>query len=377
MRSTDGGATWLVVGDVVHDPKVDQDPYLWVDPLTDRVFNVPLDVACSWLAWSDDAGKTWDANPAVACAPPGHDHQKLATVPPVQGAITLGYPNIVYYAYNSFLLTGLTPVDGPRLGTMVATSIDGGRTFSPGQVVHASDCHRGIVGPPAVAPDGTAYIAKGTCQGLDVIVSRDSGKTWKTEASLDSVGALDDFAFDAGLAVDAAGNVYVAWPGADALLYLSHSTDAGRSWSAPVRVTPEGVTATVYSSLVAGAPGKVALAYASTTRDPSGWPHRASSFSDDATVWDLRVAVLDDALAAEPQPRTLAVTDASDPLQRGCIWMRGGASDCRNLYDFVTLTQRDGTLYLAYTDGCDACRSASESRASHVMVAISVDSPLR
>jgi hypothetical protein len=344
------------------------------------VYHAPLDLACSWAEWTDDGGATWGSNPAVACAPPGHDHQKLVTGPPAPGVVTHGYPDVVYYAYNSLLVpdAGLALPVTTRLGTLVAVSLDGGASFGTPVIAHASDCHRGIVGPIAVAPDGTAYLPKGTCQGLDVVVSRDSGRTWAIAASLDAAGALDDFAFDPGVAVDAAGNAYAVWPGQDALLHLSRSVDGGRSWSAPLTITPPGITATVFSSVVAGAAGKVAIAYASTTRDPSGWPQRDSSVADDGTTWDLHVAVLDYALAAQPQVRTLDVTTPADPLQRGCIWMRGGQdAPCRNLNDFVTLTQRDGRLYLAYTDGCDACPDAAHSGERHLMVAIGRDAPLR
>ncbi len=375
LRSTDGGRSWQPVGDAARDPKLDEDPWLWLDPRTDRVYHAPLDLACSWAEWSDDHGATWDFNPAVACLPPGHDHPKLTTGPPAPGVATQGYPDVVYYAYNSLLVPdgGLPLPVATRLGTLVSVSLDGGKSFQPPVVAHASDCHRGIVGPIAVAPDGTAYLPKGTCDGLDIIVSRDSGKTWAVAASLDSEGALDDFAFDPGVAVDDAGNAYAVWPGRDALLHLSRSADDGRSWSAPVTITPPGVTATVYSSVVAGAAGKLAVAYASTTSDPSGWAHRASSFADEGTVWDLHVALLDGARLV----RTLDVTPPGDPLQRGCIWMRGGQSECRNLLDFVTLTQRDGKLYLAYTDGCDRCADAASSRDAHLIVAITRDAPLR
>ena len=374
LRSRDSGASWTPVGDALRDPKVDGDPWLWLDPVTDRVYHAPLDIACSWAEWSDDGGESWDFNPAIACAPPGHDHPKLVTGPPAQGVATQGYPSVVYYAYNSLLVPdgGLPLPTTTRLGTLVAVSLDGGKSFGTPVVAHASDCHRGIVGPPAVAPDGTAFIPKGTCDGLDIITSRDSGQSWSV-VSLNGEGALDDFAFDPGVAVDAAGVAYAVWPGRDALLHLARSEDGGRSWSAPEAITPPGVTATVFSSIVAGAEGKVAIAYASTTRDPSGWPQRDSSVADDATMWNLHVAVIDHGRIA-----TRDVTTDADPLQRGCIWMRGGQdAPCRNLADFVTLTQRDGRLYLAYTDGCDACADAKQSDARHLMLAVSRDAPLR
>lgn len=375
-RSTDGGATWQLVGDPVHDPKQNNDPWMWADPATDRIFHAPLNMACSSVAWSDDDGATWDSNPAVACAPPSHDHQKLVTGPAPAGVTTLLYPNVVHYAYNSLLVTGTTGILGipvpadQRLGTFVATSLDGGRTFGPGKNVHESGCHRGIVGPPAIAPDGRAYLPHGTCDGVDVMISPDAWETWET-VTIDSAGSLDDFAFDPGVAIDEDGSAYLVWPGADALLWLATSDDAGATWTAPRAIAPEGVNVTVFSSIVAGAPGKVAIAYAGTASDPAAWEQRASSFAPPDTVWHLYVTIVE-----EDAIRTVQLTTDDDPLQRGCIWMRGGQSTCRNLLDFVTITQRDGKLYLAYTDGCDACASADESTRSDLMLAVSPDAPL-
>ena len=36
---------------------------------------------------------------------------------------------------------------------------------------------------------------------------------------------------------------------------------------------------------------------------------------------------------------TSQLTSEEDPLQRGCIWMRGGQSDCRNLLDFIDVVR--------------------------------------
>lgn len=377
-RSTDGGHTWEKVGDAAHDPKQNNDPWMWVDAATDRVFHAPLNMACSSLAWTDDDGATWSSNPAVACVPPSHDHQKLVTGPPAPGTTTRGYPNVVYYGYNSLLVTGTTgllggpaPVD-ERLGTIVATSLDGGLTFGPGKVIHESGCHRGIIGPPAVAADGTVYVPHGTCEGVDVMVSRDSGGIWET-TSVEGVGSLEDFAFDPGVAVDGDGTAYLVWPGRDARLHLVRSDDQGRTWSEPRVITPPEVTATVFSSIVAAGEGRVAIAYAGTTRDPSGWASRTSSDADEATVWHLYVALVED--GPEPRIATHRLTSDADPLQRGCVWMRGGSSTCRNLLDFVTITAHDERLYLAYTDGCDACERAGESTRSDLMLAVSPPSP--
>lgn len=366
-RSRDRGVTWEIVGDIAKDSPVSLDPWLHVDPVTDRIWNAPLYVGCSWATWSDDGGETWVANPITGCGLPAHDHQKLTTGPPAAGVTTAGYPNVVYYAYNSFI--GVET--DHRLGTIVTTSLDGGLTWAPGVMAHKSDpCHRGVNGPVAVAPDGTAYVAHATCTGLDVAVSRDSGATWSITGHLDSVGSLAPIGLPVDVAVDAAGNAFVTWPGADGIPYLSRSTDAGASWSDPVAVAPPGITATTFVNNAAGAPGRLAISYLATRSDTSQWASLDPSDAPADTVWHFMMAVVPDALAEDPVILTMQVTPDDDPVQIGCIWMRGGSNPCRNLYDFNDLVIHEGRAVAVFTDGCPACSSAAASRSSDLSLAV-------
>ena len=59
MRSCDHGGSWEDVADYASAPTT-SDPYLWVDPVTDRVFNVQMvGLATTWIAFSDDDGESW------------------------------------------------------------------------------------------------------------------------------------------------------------------------------------------------------------------------------------------------------------------------------------------------------------------------------
>src|SRR5439155_20678582 len=43
----------------------------------------------------------------------------------------------------------------------------------------------------------------------------------------------------------------------------------------------------------------------------------------------------------------------NDTLERGCIWMHGGADICRNLLDFFDMTvDKQGRVEVGYVDGC-------------------------
>lgn len=363
-RSQDHGATWEVfpAGSAVTSAKANLDPWIWVDPITDRVYNAPLYVACTWATWSDDGGDTWDGfNPVAGCVQgiPAHDHQKLTTGPAAEGVSTDGYENVVYYSYNSFR----------EEGTWIQASFDGGQTFTLGQAVHPSSCHSGIAGPVAVGPDGTAYSPKPTCDGLEMAVSKDSGATW-TLANIDDVGTWDALAHMTDAAVDRANNAYATWGGEDGFAYLTRTTDHGDTWSKPIRVSPPGVNSTAHYVVSAGGAGRIAVAYLGTRADTSGWETKdAQSASDDAR-WHLYLSMTEDALAERPVWTTIQVTPDEDPVQIGPIWLSGGTNDARNLLDFIDMVERDGRIYIGYADGCDACSSASQSRGREATVAI-------
>ena len=57
MRSCDYGGTWEETQDPVQCSPTTSDPYGWVDPITDRIFNVQMiGLETSWICWSDDDG---------------------------------------------------------------------------------------------------------------------------------------------------------------------------------------------------------------------------------------------------------------------------------------------------------------------------------
>ncbi|MEA3202105.1 MAG: hypothetical protein QOE90_3533 [Thermoplasmata archaeon] len=383
-KSGDQGKTWANVADP--RPRPDLDPYVWVDPRTDRIFSAPDNVVCSNLMWSDDGAKSWTWNPAGGCGLPGHDHQSLVTGPPPKGVSTSGYPDVVYYSYNSFRST---PLPIGQDGTFVDVSLDGGTTWSLGtQVLPADGCEDGLNGAPAAAPDGTVFVPIPRCDGMHVAVSKDAGQTWKVAAITEAgtlgagepqgqglVGTSNPYEPNPGAGVDGAGNAYVAFGGKDGRMYLTRSTDEGATWSKPVVVSAPGVNSTAFSALVAGDAGRVAIAYLGTTADTSGWPGKAAQEAPADAVWHLYVTFLTSATDANPTISSLRVTPADDPVQIGCIWQSGGENACRNLGDFLGMAQRDGRVYVVYADGCDKCASADASHGDDLKVAVVTAGP--
>lgn len=378
-RSDDNGKTFRIVGTptgAAQTPKASLDPWIWLDPLTDRVYDSPLYVLCTWAAWSDNKGATWDFNPTTGCGEPAHDHQKLTTGPPAPGVTVTGYKDVVYYSYNSFRSVDQCGESCPNAvaqqgGTQITASLDGGRTFAFSQMVHAEDaCHAGIASPVMVAPDGTAYSGKPRCDGLSVAVSHDSGKSWDDPTVITSVGAAKALAHMVDVATDANNSAYVTWTGESGAAYLVRSNDHGKTWSDPIRVSPPTLTTTVYNVITAGAAGHVVVGYYGTDADTSSWKSIDAQNAAPGTKWHLYLSITDDAWAAEPTWTTLRLTPADDPVQVGCIWQSGGSNACRNLGDFIDLTQQGGRPYIVYPDGCDHCTSDAQSRGSAVTVGI-------
>ena len=127
MRSCDGGKAWEQMSSPLMSP-TSNDPWLWVDPITDRIFDVQMGpLTHTWIAWSDDDGETWLGNPYDQGPTPVIDHIKLATGPwrgleqgvgyGVIGSANPVYETAVYFCYNKLA------------GVFCYTSFDGGATF--------------------------------------------------------------------------------------------------------------------------------------------------------------------------------------------------------------------------------------------------------
>lgn len=347
IKSVDRGETWetayafgLERQGAPVDPIDNSDPMLWVDPATDRVYADPMFpvLACTTLAWSDDEGATWTERHGT-CHPPPMDHQKLGGGPPSASAPPLAgvaYPSVLYQCYNFVV------------GTNCATSYDGGLNFGPAVPVMDQGRHGcgGLNGMPAVAPDGTAVVGSSEgCDGLYLAVTRDSGLTWSVVEGPKDVGGATN---DPDLAFTPDGTLYAIWAGDDQLPYLARTKDL-ETWDGPWRVAPAGVTSTVFPVLSAGDDGRIAMSFVGT-RDYEGDP----SDADDAARWHLYVVTSDDAASDAPTFTSRQATPDEDPVQVGCIWMKGfPGQPCRNLLDFTdSAVGPDGTFFVIYTEGC-------------------------
>lgn len=369
LRSTDGGHTWMDVSARLPTGQYafpyTGDPYVYVDPATDRVFKVDqINTECNHLAYSDDGGQTWAANP-VACGPGENDHLSIAAGPSRMGTPTVGYPNIVYLCENQIY------------DSMCDRSLDGGQTFSqfvpvfPGVSPDAMDLNQtgpfglangalrgfcgGLTGHVHVGPNGTVYLPRGYCGTPYVAVSHDDGLTWQ-KIVVDNSG-IGISGHDGSVATDAAGNAYYFWVGADGLPYLSISTDLGEHWSTPEMVGAPNVTIAAQPQIAAKGVGKVAFVYVGTTSH-EGAPNATDAAMPNAT-WNGYMGVIPDALSPNPTVVSVRVNNATDPLVRGAC---PGNNRCHGMFDFLDIViDHQGRPWASFVNTCTSseCRSAS------------------
>ena len=222
----------------------------------------------------------------------------------------------------------------------------------------------GINGHPAPHPDGTMFVPMTLgCDGPAVGVSEDNGLTWTVRQGPTDFGAEE---IDPDVTVTKGGVAYMLYRGSDHLQYLVRSSDKFQTWEGPWRVSPPGVTSTVFAGITSGDDDRIAMAYLAT-RDSDAEPSEAPA----ETVWHLMVTYSFDALAQSPTFVTTQVTTDADPVQKGCVWLNGGGNPCRNMLDFIDMTSdADGRVFVAFTDGCAACATDEDSRNRDAAIAV-------
>ncbi|MHB8633082.1 MAG: sialidase family protein [Thermoplasmatota archaeon] len=306
------------------------------------------------VSTSDDEGATWSVHPTAGYYPDA-DRNWIATGP----------HDTAYLVYNQ----------GER-GLMVGTSTDGGATWLPPVAVPGTTAPgsgpNGIAGDSVVDSQGTLYIPYSPGPGggtLQRVFSSSDGQTFVEHDVHTTPSGGTSGAIFSSLALDAAGNLYLAWsesrgpvadmtcghgPGMEVL--VSRSTDHGAHWGAPVHASPSAGSA-LFPWVVAGTAGQAAVAYLATPDavlpdsavPKGGCPGRASQ---NATAWRPTVSFLGDTFAANA---TVLEVPAAPVNHVGPICTAGtGCSSGRNLGDFFGATMRpDGQVALAYADDLD------------------------
>lgn len=382
LRSTDQARTFEDVSPSLGGAKthqLTQDPYLYVDKRTDRVFSTDIDkvVACQPLSLSDDQGRSWTET-QTGCSLADHANM-FAGPAPAGGAQPSGYANVVYYC----------AIDGGALAevskaTSCVKSLDGGltsvRTGEPAFVadpaVTASNPTKcdGGTGPGFVDSAGTVYLPRGWCGQPWLAMSRDEGRTWERVQVADNGMSTENddatanqtaYNHEAGVRVDARGTIYYVWVAHDRLPYLAVSRDGGRTWSRPMMFGPPGVRQAWNPTLDIAPSGRIAMSYMASTNAP---PAPAADGPEDLepyrnATWNGYMTISDDALAADPTFYTASVSAPDHPF----VKLAAGAGQsgpipcaqvrCGQEFDFIDLKMaRDGTPWAIFVDACSAGR---------------------
>lgn len=344
--SADQGASFerhrSEVGGVVNFHPYTADPFMYVDPYTDRVFMEDLVVPpfnCANLSYSDDDGQTWTQTLGGCLV---WDHVGYGSGPPTVSQ-TRGYPVVVQRCAITLVATTIA-----SYASGCQKSLDGGATWeapgdpaflfgNDGQPYLPSTCF-GAVHHVFVDFRGWTWLGRGWCgnNGRNdpyVALSKDEGATWQRIRIHDGPIA----GHDVGLGVDPAGNAYAMWIDGEAQVpVLSVSTDDGQTWSEPMRVAPDDVAVAGAFSLAPGGVGKAALSYVAVlASDP------LNSHAVMAAAYGLDTDA--------PAIHTAVLTTPHEPLQAG-----GSCADafCSGQADFLDATiAPDGTAWGSFVHG--------------------------
>jgi hypothetical protein len=192
--------------------------------------------------------------------------------------------------------TGSCGFGAGDLNVVIQKSIDGGRTWtaihqvSPGFPIGGAD-----LAPIVVQSDGTVdvlyqrYPTDPTTLvfspgGEYFTRSSDAGETWSTPLKVGpGVGteSLSEWWIDSSLGTDAAGNLYATWDTQSSTSdvgWLSYSTDGGAKWSPAIRVTPSQGNAEQLVEVTGAGPGLAYVAW-QTPAAPQGYATYLRPFS--------------------------------------------------------------------------------------------------
>lgn len=242
-------------------------------------------------------------------------------------------------------------IDRPSFSAVINSSADGGATWRQTALPLPRGKDRPYAPDAAFGPDGTLYVTYVNLEGpgnvpanLWLSKSSDGGRTLS-----DPVRIAGRLAFQARLAVDGAGTVHVTWlqgqevsllrlAGPPSPIVASRSTDGGRTFSSPLRVSSPTRERVGAASPVIDSDGQLVVLYEDFKDDQRDFENL------EGPPWD--------------QPFALVVTRPTDggrAFSRG-VELESGVVPTRRFLvfvpDFPSLAAGPGdTLYAAWADG--------------------------
>jgi hypothetical protein len=273
-RSKDSGDTFdrlhSNVAGVANWHPYTADPFMYVDPYTDRVFMEDLAVPpfnCANLSYSDDLGETWTQKLGGCLV---WDHVGYGSGPATVS--TPSYPVVIQRCAITYIATTLASV-----ASGCQKTLDGGATWEPpgnpaflfgpdGLPYVPSTCH-GAVHHVFVDHRGWTWLGRDWCgTGPWVALSKDEGATW-TRSHVHPEGLVWH---DVAVGADAGGTAYAFWMSSEGRPLLSVSKDDGATWSQPWDIAPPGLLTAGMSNLAPAGFGKAGFTYAATFEGMDG-----------------------------------------------------------------------------------------------------------
>src|SRR5437773_1795252 len=210
-----------------------------------------------YVRHSADGGKTWDREPVAVMAWTGDEPEvKLEDMPRIWADAQAKSPHRgnLYIAWIEWQID--------KSIVLFSRSTDGGKTWAaPYRISTKAGYPRddngavvGIIG--TVAPDGTQYVVWNEGLNVTLAISRDGGKTFEPSRPIFDVGppyfggagGIPGVSRAMGfpqIGIDGQrGTLYVTWSdfrNGDVDVFISRSPDAGRTWTAPMRVNDDAV----------------------------------------------------------------------------------------------------------------------------------------
>ena len=361
-KSGDGGRSYTFVPVPLPVPKLDTGYPFWgldvdiaaaPEPNESGQYNVyavalgPLLPTTNAIYVSRDGGATWVSSP-IGGIPGPVDRPWVAA----DGAcgLYLVYRNIPWVIHHydfcdpSKTTVATDPVSSPEhtvlTGKIAVDPTRPGHAYLPMEVCEHEPEMPELEPVEELFGEMEEPEEEGRCIGHPYIAlarTTDGGATWTShEVARVATGATP--IWPTTVAVGGDGRVHITWFD-DHEAYVSSSSDAGESWSAPLQLNPSGTAA--YPTIAAGPKGEIAVFWYGTATEGD-----ANTVPAD-TVWDLRVARSKDG-------RKWTRSIAERGVHVGVVCTHGsGCSDAavtRTLFDdFGAFILRDGRAGAVYT----------------------------
>ncbi|MDP9181643.1 MAG: hypothetical protein M3P04_02550 [Actinomycetota bacterium] len=241
-------------------------------------------------------------------------------------------------------------------GTILRESLDYGKTWknmgSGGTLEGVFDS--GALGQLRVDKAGNLFFTSENSPAVNLVrgMRQKDGRYTFSSTLVSSEPGTDTRQLFITSALDSAGNIYVVWSRreskrTDVGIYTSVSRDHGRTFGAPVRMSTGGIKNANFPWIIAGDPGRVAVAF-------YGTKNKGDSTSN-AGPWDVYVSQSTDFLSKHPHVEQAKVSEHpshTNPICLSGLGCTAGSAHDRNLGDFFQLDMdpTDGSVIVLWAD---------------------------